>query len=134
MAAYVDNLYAAVRRAVDSRRRSCQYQGKCLWITGFCPSLRGWRGAEAKSVRWGDHLLRMSAWRLHHLNDRLSAASGVRVSETKAESLALDLVALAEAGLIQLGARADGEWVAADPDREVGVSFANEPERQIGDR
>ena len=72
----------------------------------------------------------MQAWRLHRLNDRVSPAFGAGPAvETEAESLAPDLAALAEAGLIELAARADGEWVAADPDRAVGPSFAHEPER-----
>ncbi len=77
----------------------------------------------------------MHAWRLRRLGDRLQAASDVRpVVETEAESLALDLAALAEAALIELAARGDGEWIAADPDCELDLGFPGQPGLEIGDR
>ncbi len=77
----------------------------------------------------------MHAWRQRQLGGRLQSASGIRpVVESEAESLALDLAALAEAGLIDLGARGDDEWIAADPDCELDLGFPDEPGLEIGDR
>lgn len=59
----------------------------------------------------------MHAWQIRQPVTRVAPGPRRRSQEqSEAESLALDLAALAEAGLIELAARADGEWVAARPD------------------